>query len=347
MTVNSTMQAAVLHGPLDLRLEEVPTPERGPDDVLVEIRNNGICGSDIHFYLEGKLGPYVVSKPYIPGHEAGGVVVESATEQLKPGQRVAIEPGIPCRHCLFCKNGRYNLCEDVRFLSAPPENGTFAQYVSVPWDYAHPVPDGLSEDDAAFVEPVSVGVQACERGGLGAGATVAIIGAGPIGLILSLVARAYGASRIFLIDVLEHRLTFARDIGADGAILANADNPVGSLLSQTAGVLADYVFDTSGSSQASATAPLLARRGGTVVLVGWPETPEFPFPVEQIIEKELNIHGVNRYCNTYPKAISLIARKLIDLEKLVSHRYTFGNVVEAFDFASKNRTETVKVMVSR
>ena len=347
MAINKTMQAAVLHGPLDLRLEEVPTPSRGTDDVLVEIRNNGICGSDIHFYLDGRLGPYVVTEPYIPGHEAGGVVVESNTDNLRPGQRVAIEPGIPCRHCIHCKTGRYNLCEHVRFLSAPPENGTFAQFASLPWDYAHPIPESLSEDDAAFIEPVSVGVQACQRGNLAAGSTVAILGAGPIGLILSLVARAYGASGIYLIDILQHRLSLATEIGADGVIDAGAEDSVVALSDLTGGTLADYVFDTSGSSRTAANAPNLARRGGTVVLVGWPEASKFPFPVEQIIEKELDVHGVNRYCNTYPRAISLMARKLIDLRALVSHRYKFTDVVEAFNFAAKNRTETIKVMVSR
>lgn len=339
------MEAAVLHGPLDLRLEEVPVPALGAGDVLVEIRNNGICGSDIHFYVDGRLGPYVVSRPYIPGHEAGGVVVESQADLRNIGARVAIEPGIPCRRCAYCKIGRYNLCESVRFLSAPPENGTFSRFVSVPWDYAHPVPDTMNDDDAAFVEPVSVGVQACERGNLSAGSTVVIIGAGPIGLTLSLVARAYGASYIYFIDVLEHRLAFAREIGANGVINAATEKMVGALADLTKGALADYVFDTSGSSKAAQQTPNLARRGGTIILVGWPEVPAFPFPVEQIIEKELNVYGVNRYCNTYPRAISLISQGLINLAALVSHRYTFNQVVTAFDFAAKNRTQTVKVMV--
>jgi L-iditol 2-dehydrogenase len=345
----NTMKAAVLHKAGDLRFQETAVPETGPGDLLVRVRMNGICGSDIHFYREGRLGPFTVSEPYIPGHEACGVVAAAAEEggAAAPGvgQRVAIEPGIPCRRCDLCKSGRYNLCTDVRFLSAPPENGTFAEFVSVPWDFAHPLPDSVDDVCGAFVEPISVGVQACERAKLSAGASVAILGAGPIGLTLSLVARSYGATEIYLVDVLNRRLDLARSIGADGAFNADAGDPVGEIRERSGGGV-DVVFDTSGSSAAAASTTKYAARGGVVVLVGWPEVPAFSFPVEEVLEMELDVRGVNRYCNTYPKAISLLASELIDPRPLVSHRFTLEEVVRAFDLASTRREETVKVMIS-
>ena len=174
------MRAAMLHAPGDLRLEEVALPQAGPDDVLVRIATNGLCGSDIHFYKEGRLGPFVVDRPYIPGHECCGVVVKAAAAGgPQVGTRVALEPGIPCRRCRLCTSGRYNLCRDVVFLSAPPVNGTFAEYAAVPADLAHVLPSTVDDESGAFVEPLAVAVQACTRGGLTAASTVAVIVAAP------------------------------------------------------------------------------------------------------------------------------------------------------------------------
>src|SRR5271157_2315605 len=221
------MHAAVLHASRDLRYEEVPMPFPEPGEVLVRITTNGLCGSDIHFYREGKLGPFTVSTPYIPGHEACGVVAQETGRPGGPseGQRVAIEPGIPCRRCALCKSGRYNLCRDVVFMSAPPINGTFAEYAAVVADFAHPLPETVDEDSGAFVEPLSVGVQACTRAGLKAACTVAVIGAGPIGLVTMLVARAFGASAVYLVDRLASRLSLGSDLGAAATIDTGVGDP--------------------------------------------------------------------------------------------------------------------------
>ena len=202
------MRAAVIHGLQDIRLEDVPLPKPREDEVVVRILVNGLCGSDIHFFEQGKLGPFVVDRPYIPGHEASGVVVRAATGVSGPavGTRVTIEPGIPSRRCPQCKSGRYNLCPDVVFMSAPPVNGTFADQVAVAADFVHTLPDVMDDEAEAFVEPVSVGVQACTRAGLRAGATVVVLGAGPIGLVTLLVARAFGASRLIVVDRISSRL---------------------------------------------------------------------------------------------------------------------------------------------
>lgn len=345
--IRQTMPAAVLHGVRDLRLRRVPVPVNTRDEVLVQVTMNGLCGSDIHFYTHGALGPFKVTSPYIPGHEACGVVVEAAMTGAGPqvGQRVAIEPGIPCRRCEFCKSGRYNLCPDVVFMSAPPVNGTFAKYVAVAADFAHPVPDAVDEESAAFVEPVSVGIQACKRAGVTAGHTVAVLGAGPIGLVTLLVARAYGATQTYAIDILENRVGLAESLGAT-IINAHKTDPVTAIAELTGGRGVDVVFDTSGSATACQSTPHLARRGGVITIVGWPDPGTLPFPIEMVLEKELDIRGVNRYANTYPTAIGLLASGRLDVHPLVSHRFPFDRVVEAFDFAVEHRAETIKVMVS-
>lgn len=346
MTHSTTMNAAVLHAPGDLRLEAVQRPVPAPDEALVAVAMNGICGSDVHFYKEGRLGPFVVDRPYIPGHEACGTVVAVGAEcrSVAEGQRVAVEPGIPCRRCRYCRSGRYNLCPEVRFLSAPPENGTFAEYVAVPGDFLHPLPDSLSDEDGAFLEPLSVAIQACNRSGITAGSTFVVLGAGPIGLITALAARAYGATPLAIVDVNERRLEFARDLGIPAAPGARSGNGAADGIADSGG--ADVVFDCTGSSKAAASAPLLAARGGVVVLVGWPEIANPEFPVETVLEKELDVRGVNRYCNTFPTAVRLLAERRVDLGPLVSHRFAFSRVIDAFELAATSPSETVKVMVS-
>jgi L-iditol 2-dehydrogenase len=343
------MRAAVLHGTHDLRFEEVPDPLPRPDEAVVRISANGICGSDIHFFDQGKLGPFVVDRPYIPGHEASGVILEEARDGSGPkrGTRVSIEPGIPCRRCALCKSGRYNLCKDVVFMSAPPVNGTFAELTAVAADFLHPLPDQVDDESGAFVEPISVALQACTRARLEAGQSIAILGAGPIGLVTMLVAHAFGAAKVYLIDVLDNRLSVASSLGASAVVNANDVDVRAEIDRLTEGNGAATVFDTSGSSKACALAPLLAARGGTVVLVGWPERGDFSWPIEVAIEKELDVVGVNRYCNTYPRAIALLQAGLVDVAPLVTHRFPFEKVCDAFSFALSNRAATIKVMVGR
>ncbi len=342
-----TMHAAVLHTAGDLRYEDVPLPVPALDEVLVRIHVNGLCGSDIHFYKSGRVGPFVVDRPYIPGHESSGVIEK--TSELRPdlkfGQRVVIEPGIPCMRCELCKSGRYNLCRDVVFMSAPPVNGTFAEYAAVRADFVFPVPDSVSDEEAAFIEPISVAIQACRRSGLKAATTIAIIGAGPIGLTTLLVARAFGAARTILLDIQPRRLELAAQLGADVVIDVAKGDPVAAVMAATANLGADYVFDTAGNSTACALSPKLAARGGVVTIVGWSETDTVSFPMNEVLEKELDVRGVNRYCNTFSAAIALLAAGRLNVKPLISHRFPFTDVVKAFDFALHHQAETMKVMV--
>jgi L-iditol 2-dehydrogenase len=340
------MKAAVLHGARDLRYEQFPDPEPGPDDVVVQPACNGLCGSDLHFYTRGELGPFRVTKPYIPGHEASAVVLRAASSGEGPvaGTRVAIEPGIPCRRCEWCKGGRYNLCPRVVFLSAPPVNGTLAQMVALPWDFVHVLPEGVDMEAGAFAEPISVAVQACRRGAVRSGTDITILGAGPIGLVTLLVARAHGISSSVVVDVLESRTRLAAELGASHALQWGPDLAA-EIMEITRGRGTDAVIDTTGSAAASAAAPTLARRGGTVVQVGWPESPSVCYPIETLIERELDLVGVNRYCNTYSAALQMLASGLVDPRPLVSHRFAFAEVVSAVEFAATHRQETMKVLV--
>ncbi len=352
MSAPMTMRAAVLHAAGDLRLQEVGRPRVQEGEALVRIRANGLCGSDIHFYEAGRLGPFVVDRPYIPGHEAAGEIVEIRNDfrsrgALSVGTRVVIEPGIPCRRCSYCRTGFYNLCTDVRFLSAPPENGTFAEYAALAADFCYPVPDDLSDEEAALAEPVSVGVHACNRAAIRPGEPFAVVGTGPIGLITMLVAFAYGAGPATVVDLAPARREKAVELGAahavDGTDPAAAANEI---LETTGGEGVPFVFDTSGSAAGCAFAPRICRRAGSVTLVGWPEAAEFTYPIELVIEKELDVRGINRYRNTYPTALALMSSRKIDVRPLVSHRFAFDDVVGAFEFASAHRDATIKVIVS-
>ncbi len=346
--MENMMKAAVLHGKKDLRMESRPRPACDAGEVLLKIVSNGLCGSDIHFFEHGKLGPFIVDKPYIPGHEAVGEIVEigsKAKPGLKVGDRVVIEPGIPCNTCAFCREGRYNLCEDVVFLSAPPVDGTFADYISISRDAVHFLPQEIPSEIGALVEPASVAAHALNRIGVKPGNTVTILGAGPIGLITLLMAKAYGISEITIVDRFANRLSKAKELGASHTIDNSDNSAVEQILAITHGKGTKYVIDTTGSSLMCALAPSIVMRGGSIAIVGWPEKSSFPYPIESIIEKEINIVGINRYCNVFPQIISMLKVGQLDLSSIISHRFKFSEICEVLAFASTNRLNTYKIVI--
>jgi len=345
--LSAKMKAAFLHSPRDLRLEEAEIPEVRRDEVLIEVKANGICGSDIHFYEEGRLGPFVVEKPYIPGHESSGVVKEvgSEVDGLKPGDRVVPEPGIPCRRCAICRSGRYNICPEGYFMSAPPVNGALAEYVAVPWDFVYKVPESVSFEEAALVEPVSVAVHSCKRAQLTAGDDIVIFGAGPIGLAILMVARTMGARKAVVVDLLESRLEVAMKLGAAGVVNASSEDVASAVASAMGKGGPRIAFDAAGSPVTSALAVDVVGAGGKAVLVGWPGQKRFAYPVERILELELDVLGVRRYANAFPAAISLISNGLVNAGALITHRFPFERVVEAFRFVAGNKDKVIKAVV--
>src|SRR5438270_2670948 len=283
------MQVSVLRGVGQVAVEERSVPEPVADEVLVEVGSVGVCGSDVHYFGHGRIGPYVVDSPLVLGHEAGGVVAAVGAEvtSLHVGQRVSIEPGVPCRACRQCLAGRYNLCPNVKFVATPPNHGAFSQIVAMPAAFVYPVPDSISDDAAGLLEPLSVGVWACRRTQVAPGNTVLVTGAGPIGLIAAQTARAYGAEAVTVTDVNPHRLRLAEKLG-----LGTID--VSQTALADAGVEPDVLLECSGNARATWDAVSTMARAGRVVLVGM-GVYEVRLPLAHGQDREFTITAALRY----------------------------------------------------
>jgi L-iditol 2-dehydrogenase len=332
------MRTSVLHGIHDVRLEERPTPRPGPDDVLVRVTAVGVCGSDVHYYEQGRIGQHVVTAPLVLGHEAGGVIEEvgSAVADRTVGQRVSIEPGVPCRACVQCLSGHYNLCPDVRFFATPPIDGAFTEYVVMPASFVYPVPDSLSDDAAALIEPLSVGVWACQRAGVGPGTRVLVTGAGPIGLLAAQVARARGAHDITVTDVSPARLAAAGRLGL--RVLDVSRTPV-----PESGLTPDVLLECSGNPAATAAAIGVLAPAGRAVLIGM-GGDTLTIPLSAVQDRELTLTGAFRYAGTWPAAIDLAASGAVDLDAIVTGHYPLEAAEEALT-APRRDPETVKPVV--
>jgi len=338
--VTSTNLVAALHGPGDIRLETRALPELGERDVLVEVRSVGVCGSDVHYYEHGRIGSFVVEQPLVLGHEVSGVVVDRGGRAVKHpvGQRVALEPGVPCGRCSECRHGRYNLCTDVRFFATPPIDGAFARYVGIHEDYAFALPDELSDDSGALLEPLSVGIWACQKGGVGLGNRVLVTGAGPIGNLAMQVARAAGATTVVIADVNPDRLARAAELGATRAIdvtdrgLRPEDGPF------------DVLLECTGSESLTGDAILTLRPAGTAVLVGMGPGLEARLPLAAMQARELTLVGTFRYANTYAIAIELARAGRVDLDGLIDARFPLEQVDRALRASRENPT-LLKVVV--
>jgi L-iditol 2-dehydrogenase len=331
LLLDSTHHLTLVH-------DSIPLP--GEDEVVVRIAANGICGSDIHFYREGRLGNFKVTVPYTPGHECSGTVVRTgkAVTDHRIGDRVVVEPGIPCGRCNDCKSGRYNLCGKVIFLSAPPVNGTLCDYLAIRSDMLHPIPDSMSFESAALAEPAAVAVHAVNRARVRNGADGVIVGAGPIGLLTLQAFKAAGGGRTLCIDPMKARLDAARSLGADETLQLEGD----AIIPRNIG---EYIFETAGNSNATAGLFDLAVPGGCVVQIGWPETNAVQMNIADFLDKELQYIAVNRYANAFRAAIAQIADGRIRTNELITHRFAFDDSKEAFNHASHNARETLKVMI--
>jgi len=327
-------QSAVLYGPGDLRVEERDIPIPQPGEVLVEVRAIGICGSDVHYYEHGRIGPYVVTHPMVIGHESAGRITEvgAGVDAGRIGQVVALEPGVPCGRCLQCRTGRYNLCPDVKFFATPPVDGSIAQYVTIAADFAHPVPDGVGYAQAAMAEPVSVGVWAARKAGIGAGDRVLVTGAGPVGLLAAQAARAFGAVDVVVTDLSDYRLRVAAELGLRGV---RADQDIGDTV--------DVLLECSGSARALQGAMPRVGRAGRIVLVGMGED-RVAFDIPMIQNRELWITGTFRYANTYPTALALIAEGRIQVDPLMTHTYPLERTEDALR-ASRTDPTALKAVV--
>ncbi|KAG6457665.1 sorbitol dehydrogenase [Manduca sexta] len=338
---------AILYKPKDLQLVQTPIPEIAEDEVLLHMACVGICGSDVHYWQSGACGHFVLKEPMIMGHEASGVVakVGSKVKTLKVGDRVAIEPGVSCRYCEFCKTGRYHLCPDMQFCATPPVHGNLVRYYKHAADFCFKLPDHVTMEEGALLEPLSVGIHACRRGGVSAGHVVLVLGAGPIGLLTMLAAKAFGASKVLITDILESRLEFARQMGADHTLLVTRESNEGELVRAVHELLGghpDVSFDASGAQATVRLSLLATKSGGVAVLVGM-GAPEQTVPLAGALAREVDIRGIFRYVNDYPTALAMVASGKINVKPLVTHHFPLEDTLQAYEVARQGLG--IKVMI--
>lgn len=344
-----TQKAAFMNGLDNIVLKEIAVPEIDENSVLVQIEYVGICGSDVHYYHNGACGPFKVdlNEDFMLGHECSGTVVEvgSGVKKLKVGDRVALEPGITCGKCEFCKTGRYNLCPDVVFLATPPVQGCYEEYIAFPENMCFKLPENLSAKEGALIEPLAVGFHAAAQGNVGVGDTVVILGAGCIGLVTMLACKARGAGKIIVTDLVDARLQKAKELGADHVINSKDMDAIAEINRLTNGRGTDKVMETAGSPYTIAQTAYVVCRGGTIVLVGLASVEEISYNFAQIMDKEAEIKSVFRYRNIYPKAIEAVASGIIDVNGIVTHEYDLEHIGDAFAEVVKNKTDLIKAVI--
>lgn len=329
--------AAVLTEPGKIAVEQRRVPEPGPGQVLIRVASVGVCGSDVHYFEHGRIGDFVVEEPLVLGHEASGTIVGVglgvAPDRL--GERVAIEPQTTCGQCKQCRRGRYNLCRTVRFYATPPIDGAFMNYVVAESTRSYAVPEGLGDDEAALIEPLSVAVWANEKADVRPGDTVLITGAGPIGLLCMQVAEARGASRTILMDINPERLKTAKNLGCTQTIDLREERVNEDLE-------ADVLFECTGAQPAVDSALRALAPAARVIFVGMAD--QVTLPLGLIQSREISFTGTFRYANVYPAAIDLAARGKVDLRSLVTSHWGLAEVSDALT-ASKRSPQALKAMV--
>ncbi|MCR5789926.1 MAG: NAD(P)-dependent alcohol dehydrogenase [Lachnospiraceae bacterium] len=342
-------RGAFMRGTDKMVIKDIEKPKAGKGKVVVSIEYVGICGSDVHYYHSGRCGAYEVdlSQDFMLGHECGGVIAEvgEGVTGLKVGDKVALEPGITCGNCEFCKAGKYNLCPDVIFLATPPVQGCNMEFIEYPQEYCFKLPEHLSTREGALIEPLSVGMHAANQGNVGVGDTVVILGAGCIGLTTLLACRAHGCGTVIVSDLVDARLDKAKELGADHVLNGKNCDVIEEIRRITGGRLADKVFETAGSPVTIRQTPFAAGRGATVTLVGISVQPEIEFNFAQVMDKELSIQSVFRYRNIYPRAIAAVASGAVNVKGIVTHEFDFDHIQDAYDEAVNNKTDLVKAVI--
>ena len=345
------MKAAFLEKPGRIVVQEVPDPVCGNGQVLIRIREIGLCGSDLHYYREGRIGDHVVRQPHVLGHECCGEVVEVGREAadpasggFRPGDRVSIEPGVPCLSCEQCREGRYNLCTAVRFLGVPHHMGAFREYLAYDPRFVYRLPDSVSFTAGALVEPLAVGYNAAQKCGITPGCSVLILGAGAIGMSCLEMARLAGAATLIVSDPLEYKLAIARRIGATHAFNPDRGDLVEQVREATGGRLVDCAIEASGTPQSVLQSILALRKGGRVALVGM-GLDRVEVPHTEILRKEAVIAGVYRYRNQYRPVIELLKTGRLHVEEWATHRFPLERLGEAMEAAGDPAVPKVKIMI--
>ncbi|KIX07667.1 D-xylulose reductase A [Rhinocladiella mackenziei CBS 650.93] len=340
----------VLRGVKDVFFEDRPIPQlASPHDVLLQVNYTGICGSDVHYWQHGQIGHFVVKDPMVLGHESAGTVVDVGANvtTLKKGDRVAMEPGIPCRRCVRCKEGKYNLCSDMAFAATPPYDGTLAKYYVLPEDCCYHLPDSMTLEEGALMEPLSVAVHITKQSGLKPGDTAVIFGAGPVGLLCGAVAKALGAKKVVAVDINTERLEFATAFAATSSFVpakvSAAENAQRLKDENELPMGADVAIDASGAEPSVQTAIHVLRMGGTYVQGGMGRD-EITFPIMAACTKELTVKGSFRYGpGDYQMAVDLVSGGRVDVKQLISRKVGFDEAEQAFEDVKAGKA--IKVLI--
>ena len=349
----TTMTAARLYGPKDLRIDQVPHPGApGPDQVLLRVNAVGICGSDLHTYQDGRIGDTPIESPLIIGHEFSGTIVDIGTGELvdgefnplKLGTRVAVDPAQPCGRCELCELGHPNLCRRLHFCGLYPDDGSLSQWMLVPAHTCFPVPDSIDDAAAALLEPLGVAIHATDLAKLRVAESVVILGAGPIGLSLLQTVRAAGAQPIYVVDQFPWRLAVAEELGGI-PINYRDEDPVAAVQRATNGRGVDVAIEAAWADHSIQWCAEMARLGGRLVLVGIPGNNRLEMNHATARRKGLTIHMSRRMKHVYPRAIRLVESGAINVNALISHRFPLEQAPEAFALNDAYQDHVVKVII--
>ncbi len=342
------MKAMQLTGIRQMEMMDVPTPEiKDAKDVLIRMTSVGVCGSDVHYYTTGKIGSQVVEYPFTVGHEGAGIVeaVGPQVTAVKPGDRIAVEPATPCWECDQCRIGRHHTCRKLLFLGCPGQlEGCLSEYIVMPETSCIKIKDGMSDDEAALSEPLSIGVYAVKKSVPMQGAKIGILGSGPIGLSVMLPALAQGAAKVYVTDPLDDRLALAEQLGATWTGNPEKDDIESEIIAQEPGLL-DCVFECCGEQSAVDSALKLLKPGGKLMMIGIPEVDDISFHMDFMRRKELCVQNVRRQCDCVQTALDMIDDKLFDVNAMVTHTFSFADTKAAFDLVDGYADGVVKAMV--
>ncbi len=343
------MKAVRWYAPRDMRLVEVEKPVPQAHEALIRIESVGVCGSDMHYYKEGRIGSQILTTPLILGHEYAGIVeaVGEHADASLVGKRVAVEPGIPCMQCEWCKTGHYNVCTNMFFPGGPGCDGALCEYMTVHADFCFPVPDAMTAQEAAMIEPVAVALHTVELAKITPGETVAVLGSGPVGLLVLQLVRLSGAQTLYASDVLRYRVEAALRYGADCGIHAAEEDIVARIMQETQGRGVDVAIDCTNASEGMGLAARITRPAGRCVLTGISGQDEDPLPVSVVRRRELNLQWCRRFRHNFPAALALTASGKIDVTSMITHSFPLEETVQAFELVAENKDEVLKASIDR
>lgn len=343
------MKAVQLRAPRDMRLVDMPKPSPKPHEALIRIESTGVCGSDMHYYIDGRIGKTVCTEPIVLGHEYAGIVEDVGRDADRSliGKRVAVEPGIPCGKCELCRTGHYNVCLDLQFPGGPPYDGALCEYICVHAGFCFPIPEEMSALEAAMLEPLAVAVHSVELARVQVNETAAVLGLGPIGLLTAQVLRLAGVKTIIGSDLQDYRVEAAGKYGVDFAFNADRHDTVDTVMAETKGRGVDLAIDCARSTQTPDLLCRVIRPAGRGILTGISGESEGVFPVDIARRKELTITWCRRFAHNYPTCIDLVASGRADVRSMVTHSFPLERTKEAFDLVANMEDGVLKASVDQ